>query len=287
MQVLAEISDLQLRVSEARQEGRQVVLVPTMGALHRGHLALIEQGRADPKAFLVVSIFVNPTQFGPGEDLAAYPRTLEADVANCETAGVELVFAPRPEVMYAADASTFVNVKQLDASLCGPFRPGHFEGVATVVTKLFNMVRPDRAIFGEKDFQQLQIIRRLVRDLNLSVEIVGAPTVREDDGLALSSRNTYLSASDRQQATSLYAALRMAADRVAAGEGDANLLVAAMREVLTQAGPVRIDYVQIVDRETLADVAVIDRPVQAAIAVHIGRTRLIDNLRLDPPQSSD
>jgi pantoate--beta-alanine ligase len=286
MDVVNQIEAVQLRIAQARQTGRPIVLVPTMGALHRGHLALVERARREPAGYVVVSIFVNPTQFSPGEDLDAYPRRLEADCSACEAAGVDLVFAPAADQIYTSDASTVVHVQGLTETLCGPHRPGHFDGVATIVTKLLNIVQPDRAIFGEKDYQQLQVIRRLVRDLNLPVEIDGAPTVRESDGLALSSRNAYLSTTQRQQATSLFQALSYAAERVQAGDEDALQLIDVMRKILTEAGPVSIDYVQIVDPETLEDVVRIDRPVQAAIAARIGQTRLIDNLRLDPPQKS-
>lgn len=280
MEIAKTTTEVRNRLSEARSQGRAVVLVPTMGALHAGHMTLVTEARSDSAAFVVVSIFVNPTQFAPGEDLDAYPRTLEVDAEQCSAAGVDLIYAPSSDAMYAEDASTVVRVGGLDENLCGPYRPGHFEGVATVVCKLLNMVEPERAIFGEKDFQQLQIIRRMVRDLDLPVEVVGVPTVREPDGLAMSSRNVYLSPSERQQAKSVYAALRLAAERVKAGERDVSVLESAMRDVLLSAGPVDIDYVQIVDQNSLRLLDIIEGPAQAAIAVRIGATRLIDNLEL-------
>jgi pantoate--beta-alanine ligase len=268
------------QLGPVRQHGRSIGLVPTMGALHEGHLALIRAARSRCD-FVIVSIFVNPTQFSPGEDFAEYPRTLEADLAACEAAGVDLVFAPGVEEMYRDDARSTVTVSDLTTPLCGANRPGHFVGVTTVVAKLFNIVLPDRAFFGEKDYQQLQVIRRMTRDLDWPIEIVACPTCREPDGLAVSSRNAYLSPAERTQATCLYAAMRDAAAAVATGERNARKLQNAMRERILAAGPARIDYVSIVNPDTLADVAVIDRPVRICVAVHIGPCRLIDNLAVD------
>ena len=252
-----------------------------MGALHAGHVSLIEASQRDG-CFTVVSIFVNPTQFGPNEDFSRYPRDEAGDLALCAAAGVDLVFLPSVEEMYPAGAVTNVHVRRLGDHLCGPHRPEHFDGVATVVAKLLNIVQPDVAYFGQKDAQQLAIIRRMVRDLDIPTQIVGCPTVREPDGLAMSSRNRYLSKSEREQATSLIRALRRAGQQIAAGERDASVVENAMRSVLNGAGPCVIDYASVVDAEDLQPVRRIDAPVLVALAVRIGRTRLIDNLTVDP-----
>jgi pantoate--beta-alanine ligase len=265
----------------ARLGGRSLALIPTMGFLHQGHLSLIREGRARAQV-AVVSIFVNPIQFGPREDLAQYPRDLEGDLEKCERAGVELVLAPSPEEMYPPNFQTFVEVTQVSRGLCGELRPGHFRGVATVVSKLFNIVRPHVAVFGEKDYQQLQVIKALNRDLGFGVEIVGVPTVREADGLAMSSRNAYLSPEERSRALSLSRGL--AAARRLAGEGvsDVRELVGAVRREL-EAAKVREDYVQVVDAITLEPLARYERerPARGLVAGYVGRTRLIDNVALD------
>ena len=256
-----------------------VVLVPTMGALHTGHAALIDaaRARAGTNGTVVVGIFVNPTQFGPGEDLAKYPRTFEADLELCAAHGADAVFAPSADEMYPAGDATFVEETTLSRGLCGAQRPGHFRGVCTVVTKLFNIIRPDAAIFGEKDYQQLAVIRRMTRDLFLGIEIIGHPTVREPDGLALSSRNRYLSAEERQRARHFPAALREAADeRTPAG------IIAKAAALITAGTGSAPQYVELVDAETLAPLAALDRPAVLAAAVKIGETRLIDNVRLAP-----
>lgn len=270
-------------MAAARAAGRQIGFVPTMGALHAGHLSLIERARGEG-TYTVVSIFVNPTQFSPGEDFERYPRDEAGDLRLCEQAGVELVFAPAAAELYAPDESTRVHVAGLTETLCGPHRPGHFDGVATVVTKLLNIVQPDRAYFGRKDAQQLLVVRRLVRDLCLPVEVVDCPTVRDPDGLALSSRNAYLSPPQRRQAVSLYAALRHAEQQITGGIEDARTIIAEMERILRDAGPVEIDYVSIVDAQTLQPVERIAAPVLVALAVRIGRTRLIDNVSVDPPR---
>jgi len=252
-----------------------------MGALHRGHVSLIEAARRDG-TYTVLSIFVNPTQFGPQEDFNKYPRDEAGDLNICAEAGVDLVFAPPVEVMYHPDAVTTVRVAKLTDTLCGAFRPGHFEGVATVCCKLFNIVQPDVAYFGQKDAQQLAVIRRMVRDLDLPLEIVACPTVREPDGLALSSRNRYLSPADRRQATCLYRALCQAAERIKAGERDPAAVAGLMREVIRRAGPERIDYASVVDPASMQPVERIGGPVLLALAVHVGPARLIDNLLVDP-----
>jgi pantoate--beta-alanine ligase len=251
-----------------------------MGALHAGHRSLMSAARSRCD-LLVVSIFVNPTQFSPGEDFEKYPRTLAADLEVCRREGVDVVFAPETAEMYPAGARTTVHVAGLTEPLCGRFRPGHFDGVATVVAKLFGIVAPDLAFFGEKDFQQLVIVRQMVRDLNMPVEIAGCPTVREADGLALSSRNTYLSPDERRQAASLYAAMTSAVAGARAGRHDCAALIEQMRRQILAAGPAAIDYISIVDPHDLSDLVTLDGPARICLAVRIGQTRLIDNLPLD------
>lgn len=263
---------------------RPVGVVPTMGALHQGHLSLIEVARRASRT-VVTSIFVNPTQFGPSEDFTSYPRDEAGDLRRCELAGVDIVFLPPAEVMYPPGACTSIHVAGLTDGLCGPFRPGHFDGVATVVTKLFNIVRPDAAYFGQKDAQQLAVIRQLTRDLDLPIEIVGCPTVREPDGLAMSSRNAYLTPQQRGQALSLSQALSAARELVLQGQRDATALVQEMRRIIEAAGPAQIDYISVVDPGTLAPLARVDHPALIALAVRIGRTRLIDNLTVDPREA--
>lgn len=272
---------------EARSELEGTVgFVPTMGALHEGHFELLRQAnrRAD---HLVVSIFVNPTQFGPDSDYDEYPRELERDRKKCEEFGCELIFAPTEDEMYADGHATTVSVEDLTGVLCGPHRPGHFDGVTTVVAKLLNIVEPDAAVFGKKDYQQLAIIRRMVEDLNLPVEIVGAPTVRESDGLAVSSRNRYLDDQERRDARSLSDALRIAWEAYREGERDAERLVDLARERLLEAveSPA-IDYVECVHPESLEpysgeESTIGEEGAVMAMAVHVGDARLIDNLRLD------
>lgn len=256
-----------------------VILVPTMGALHAGHAALIDaaRARAGKNGTVIVSIFVNPTQFGPNEDLAKYPRTMEADLELCAAHGADAVFAPAAQEMYPPGDSTFVEETELSRELCGAQRPGHFRGVCTVVAKLFNILRPEAAIFGEKDYQQLAVIRRMARDLFLGIEIVGHPTVREPDGLAMSSRNRYLSAEERQRAAAFPAALKQATE-----EPDPRSIVTRANELITQGTGSAPEYVELVDAETLEPLASLDRPAVLAAAVKIGETRLIDNVRLAP-----
>jgi pantoate--beta-alanine ligase len=260
----------------AHARGERIAFVPTMGALHEGHLVLLRAGRRRAER-LVLSIFVNPTQFGPNEDLARYPRDLPGDLAQATGAGIDVAFVPEVADIYPAGFQTSVSVSELARGLDGPLRPGHFAGVATVVAKLFNIVRPHLAIFGEKDFQQLAIVRRMVVDLAMGLEIVGVPTVREPDGLAMSSRNAYLSAAERARATSLCRALFAARDRAAAGERGAPALLETARGVLDVD---RVDYLELCDVETLAPVARIERGCVLAVAAWVGRTRLIDNVRL-------
>lgn len=287
MQTTKAISDLRELIGEKRKSGK-IVLVPTMGALHRGHASLLERGRelAGAEGTLVASVFVNPTQFGPNEDFESYPRNLSADAKICETCGVDIIFAPEPTEVYLEDSSITINESLLSRFLCGQSRPIHFAGVCLVVTKLFHMVEADIAIFGKKDYQQLAIIRRVVRDLNMKIEIVGEETVREDDGLALSSRNRYLDDSQRQQAPMLRKSLLIIPELISerAGEELKALEVKdRIREELAESAPLgKIDYIEIVDQVTLQPLEVIDRPALAAIAVYFGQCRLIDNIELAP-----
>ncbi len=281
MEIVRTIAATRAAVATARRAGRTIGCVPTMGALHAGHLSLVEAARRDG-TFVVVTIFVNPTQFGPHEDYARYPRDEAGDLRQCERAGANLVFLPSVEEMYPPGTVTTVHVARLTATLCGPCRPGHFDGVATVVTKLLNIVQPDRAYFGRKDYQQLAVIRQMVRDLNTPVEIIGCPTVREPDGLAMSSRNAYLTPDERQRALALSRALIAAREAIVGGERDPAAVEATMRAVVEAARPTGIDYVSVVDPVTLQPIERIAGPVLAALAVWFGRTRLIDNVVVDP-----
>jgi len=266
--------------AHVRQRRGKSVLVPTMGALHRGHLELIRVARehAGNHGEVAVSIFVNPLQFEPGSDFEKYPRPEPTDEKFCEDGGVNLLFRPRE--MYFDDRSVYVEETQLSAGLCGAARPGHFRGVCTVVTKLFNLLAPTAAVFGQKDYQQLAIIRRMVRDLNFPVEIIGVPTVREADGLALSSRNQYLSSEERAEATVLYRAITRVKELVERGEHSVTKLIDAARDVLSPAKRARIDYITIVDAENFEPLEKLRPTALIALAVFIGKTRLIDNLRL-------
>jgi len=270
------------RVAEAaRNDGERIALVPTMGYLHDGHLALMREGRRR-SSLLVASIFVNPTQFGPSEDFARYPRDFERDCAMLERVPVDVVFAPEPASMYSPDAQTWVEVTEVTRGLCGSNRPGHFRGVTTVVAKLFNIVKPHFAVFGEKDFQQLRAIHRMVRDLNFDVEIVPVPIVRENDGLAMSSRNLYLLPAEREDALVLSLALRAARETHRKGACCAEEIVFAAIRVLKRMKSVAIEYVEAVDAETLAPDPSMERPILIAIAARVGKTRLIDNTILHP-----
>lgn len=282
MHVLKDIAPARQWVRQEQRSGRTVGLVPTMGALHRGHLSLVEAARARCSS-VAVTIFVNPTQFGPQEDLAAYPRPLQADLAACEKAGVDAVFAPDVETMYPGGVFTRVHVATLTDGLCGPHRPGHFDGVATVVAKLFQILPADAAFFGEKDYQQLRVVQQLVRDLNIPVEVVGCPTVREPDGLAMSSRNAYLVPAQRAQAACLYQALNRACTRAAGGVRRAAELIDGIRGDILAAGPAGIDYVEIVDAVTLEPLTAVNRAARICLAVRIGGCRLIDNVAVDMP----
>lgn len=271
-------TDIRSASSHARNLCQRQVLVPTMGALHRGHLELFRLARelAGQEGEVIVSIFVNPLQFAAGGDYGKYPRPEAGDAALCQQAGVDVLFRPATAEMYATEPSVFVEETELAQTLCGKSRPGHFRGVCTVVSKLFNILTPDVAIFGEKDFQQLAIIRRLVRDLNFEIEIVGAPTVREEDGLACSSRNQYLNVAEREQAPVLRRALLRAKD----GGTSAAEVLKKTREMISAAPLSRIDYASIVDAESLQPVSLIDENAVLAVAVFFGQTRLIDNIRL-------
>ncbi|GAB4251042.1 pantoate--beta-alanine ligase [Deferrisoma sp.] len=279
MEWLETIDAMRAWSRAARARGETVGFVPTMGYLHEGHLRLVARARelADR---VVVSIFVNPTQFGPGEDFDRYPRDEERDRRLCEEAGVDAVFFPSAAEMYPEGYQTYVTVEEISKPLCGASRPGHFRGVATVVLKLFHAVEPDVAVFGEKDYQQLQVVRRMVRDLNVPVRIVGVPTVREADGLALSSRNTYLSDEERRQALAIPRAIRWAQEQVEAGVRDPGALAGEIRSLLEGAG-LRVDYVEIRHPDTLEPVGSIDDRALLAIAAFAGRTRLIDNRVLE------
>lgn len=282
MHTLHTIAQLRAAVARAREEGKRIGLVPTMGNLHAGHIALVEKAlqRTD---YVVVSIFVNPLQFGPSEDLDAYPRTLAEDQSKLLDVGAQLVFAPNVSEMYPEGMAghTRVSVPVVSEGLCGASRPGHFEGVATVVSKLLNIVQPDLAIFGEKDYQQLAVIRKMVLDLCLPVQIMGEPTVRADDGLALSSRNGYLTPAERQIAPLLYQTLQAIAAEVNAGRRDYAQIIEEARSRLTEAG-LRPDYLDLRDALTLQPVSADAEELVVLAAAFLGRTRLIDNLRFTP-----
>ena len=280
VRIIESISEMRRESRLARVHTRRVSLVPTMGYLHAGHLSLLAAARATSD-LVVLSIFVNPIQFGPTEDLARYPRDLDGDVAKAASVGCDFVFTPTAEAMYPAGFQTWVEVRELQKGLCGDRRPGHFAGVATVVLKLFQIVEPDVAFFGEKDYQQLQVIRRMVCDLHAPVEVVGLPLVREPDGLAMSSRNAYLSPEERARALSLSGALRTARDRFAAGERGPATLLGAARSVIDATPGVVVDYLELRDALSLAPVEdAVAAPAVMAVAAFVGKTRLIDNLVL-------
>ncbi len=286
MNIVHTIQAVREQVKIWKQAGLSVGFVPTMGFLHEGHAALIRQARADNDK-VVVSVFVNPTQFAPTEDLAAYPRDLNRDKTLCEENGADLLFHPTTEEMYC-HPKAYVNITDLSATLCGQTRPTHFKGVCTVVTKLFNIVTPDRAYFGEKDAQQLAIIRKMVKDLNIPVAIVGVPIVREADGLAKSSRNTYLSREERQAATVLYRSIQAAQHFLAQTMGvvTSAALLKVIKQILDNEVRAKIDYVSVVDVETMQPVDIINKPVLVAMAVYIGKTRLIDNFAYSPTRKA-
>jgi len=272
------------RVAAARAGGKAIGFVPTMGALHAGHRKLIERSVSE-NDFTVLSIFVNPTQFGPAEDFDRYPRHLEADVAAAGQAGADLVFAPTAEEMYAADHSTWIDEEKVSEGMCGARRPGHFRGVATVCAKFFNVVRPDRAYFGQKDYQQLRIIERMVRDLDIPVEIRPVETVRGGDGLAVSSRNDYLSPDERQASLAIWRALKQAAALVGGGERSTRAVSDAVRSEIVRDGRLRVEYIEIVDAQTLEPIVPLEGRMVIAVAVYCNHTRLIDNLVVECPKA--
>lgn len=283
MKVAKTIEAVRSLVKAARSEGSKIGLVPTMGALHVGHISLIDAAVKDCD-FVVVSIFVNPTQFCPGEDFEKYPRPMEADLEICRKAGVDVVFAPAPKEMYPAENLVWVNVEKLTEPLCGRSRPGHFRGVTTVCAKLFNIIAPDAAYFGQKDAQQAIVIRRMVADLNMPLEIVICPTVREPNGLAVSSRNQYLSEQQKKDAANLYKSLQECRRLIDTGTTETHQIIAGMRKILQQIPSGKIEYVSIVDAETLESIEEIAGKVLAAVAVRIGPARLIDNILVDLSQ---
>ena len=276
MQIEKTVAGVKAQVREWKKEGLSVGFVPTMGYLHEGHKSLIDRAVQENDR-VVVSVFVNPIQFGPTEDLESYPRDLNADSILCEKAGAALVFAPEVSEMYADNFTTFVDTSGVTEELCGKSRPIHFRGVCTVVNKLFNIVTPDKAYFGEKDAQQLAVIRRMVRDLNMNVTVVGCPIIREEDGLAKSSRNTYLSAEERQTALVLSKAVFAGKAMIADGETDGDKVLDAMKQIISAEPMARIDYVEMVKWDTIEVHHKVDCPVLVAMAVYIGKTRLIDN----------
>jgi pantoate--beta-alanine ligase len=280
MEIAKTISSVRNLVKAARSQGKRIGFVPTMGALHAGHISLIDAA-VEQTGFVVVSIFVNPTQFGPGEDFQKYPRPFDKDVDICREKGVDVVFAPTPDEMYAAANLTWVTVEKLTEPLCGQFRPGHFRGVTTVCAKLFNIVQPHVAFFGQKDAQQAVVIKRMITDLNMPLEIVICPTVRELDGLAVSSRNQYLTEKQRKDAIYVYKSLQKCREMVEAGATDVQQITAEMRKVLGQLPSIRIEYVSIVDAETLQSLDRVVGRVLAAVAVRLGSTRLIDNIVME------
>lgn len=276
MQIIRQLDPLRTALDAIRKNGATIGLVPTMGALHAGHMELVKAAMAQCDK-VVVSIFVNPTQFGAGEDLDSYPRQEAADAALLEEAGVELVWAPTVDQVYPDGFATNVSVSGVSSGLCGGSRPGHFDGVATVVAKLFNQVRPDAAFFGEKDFQQLAVIRRMARDLDFTHDIIGVPTVRDADGLALSSRNAYLTSEQRQQAVALPDVMRGAAEEISSG-GDISAVLDEAKAKLLASGFHKVDYFELKHADTLEKMTVFARPARLLAAAHIGTTRLIDNI---------
>jgi len=279
MEIIEKIAVMQETSEEWRRDGALIVLVPTMGFLHEGHVELLRVGRQKGDK-LIMSLFVNPTQFGPQEDYQRYPRDTEGDLEKARSVGVDAVFMPTAEEMYPDRSQTTVNVEEITQYLCGKSRPGHFAGVTTVVAKLFNITKPHLAIFGEKDYQQLVVIKQMVRDLDMDIDIVGVPTVREKDGLAMSSRNSYLSAEERASALSLKKGLDLASALVATGEKYPRKIKNSARELILNHPFTEIDYITICDPEKLTDIERVDGPSLLALAVRVGKTRLIDNVIL-------
>ncbi|CUU48181.1 pantoate--beta-alanine ligase [Clostridium beijerinckii] len=278
--LVKEIKELRNLIKAWKRDGLSVGYVPTMGALHEGHESLIKRA-VEENDKVVVSVFVNPTQFGPNEDFDSYPRNINKDLELCVNAGAAIVFNPEPSEMYYGDKSTSVSVSGLTSVLCGAKRPGHFDGVCLVVSKFLNIVTPDKAYLGEKDSQQVAVIKRMVRDLNIDVEIVACPIIREEDGLAKSSRNTYLSKDERKAALVLSRSLEIAKDALRKGERNANNIKNSIKDVLNSEPSAKIDYVEIVDSDSLESVEIIEKNVLIPIAVYIGKTRLIDNFTFE------
>ena len=275
--VVRTVADLRRTVAEHRATGRTIGMIPTMGALHEGHISLV-RGALDRGDVPVASIFVNPTQFGPNEDFGTYPRDEAGDFAKLEAAGCRIAYAPNVDEMYPGPQLATVTVASLTDGLCGPFRPGHFQGVATVVCKLLMMAMPDRGYFGEKDYQQLQVLKRMARDLDMPVEIVGMPTIREPDGLALSSRNRYLSPAERATSLAIYRQLTAVADAVRDGKAPCAEVAGKAAKALLEAGFDKVEYLTVVDAESLVPLEHVHGPARVAVAARLGRTRLIDNI---------
>ncbi|MBN2517095.1 MAG: pantoate--beta-alanine ligase [Deltaproteobacteria bacterium] len=282
MKVIETVREMQAFSESMRMEGKKIALVPTMGYLHEGHLSLMREGRKRGNC-LIISIYVNPTQFGPAEDLDKYPRDFERDEALARNVGVDVIFYPSNEEMYPEHYQTYVNVEEVTDNLCGLSRPGHFRGVTTVCAKLFNMTKPNVTIFGQKDFQQLVTIKRMVTDLNMDLEVVGLPTVREHDGLAMSSRNTYLKEDERESALSLSRSLKLAKELYDAGERSAAEIISKMTAFIEEHPHTDIDYIKICDTTTMKDVQTIERESVVALAVRVGLPRLIDNYVFGEP----
>ena len=286
MEIILNVSLMQKRAEELRSAGKKIGFVPTMGFFHEGHLELMRVARRNADV-LVVSIFVNPIQFGPSEDYDRYPKDIERDKKKAQEVGVDILFLPSVEEMYPDGFQTKVHVEKLTQHLCGLFRPGHFDGVTTVVTKLFNIVKPHVAVFGEKDYQQLLVIKRMVKDLNMDIHIIGVPTVRESDGLAMSSRNVYLSPEERKSALCLKKSIDLAIEMVKKGESDASLIKRKVKELINSHPFTKIQYVSICDPETLEEVDQIKDRALIALAVFVGNARLIDNAILEKTKKGD
>ncbi|MCD6254852.1 MAG: pantoate--beta-alanine ligase [Deltaproteobacteria bacterium] len=280
MKIVNKVRQMQVLSDKFKKEGKKIAFVPTMGYFHKGHLSLMERGR-ELADILVISIFVNPIQFGPGEDFMEYPRDLERDLSLAEGVGVDVVFIPEAEEMYPPDYQTYLEVTGLTQHLCGLSRPGHFRGVTTVVAKLFNIVKPDIALFGLKDYQQYIVIKRMVRDLNYDIEVVGCPIIREEDGLAMSSRNTYLTPEQRKSALCLYQGIKLAERLVREGQRDAKIIIKEVIDYIESKPYTQIDYVKICHPETLDDLEYLNDKALLALAVRVGKARLIDNTILE------
>lgn len=279
MEIISTAKEMQQRSDQFRQQGKTIAFVPTMGYLHEGHLALMREGKEQGDK-LIISIFVNPTQFGPAEDYEQYPRDMQRDLKLAQKVGVDCVFTPSAQELYPDGFQTAVEVEGVTQNLCGISRPGHFRGVTTIVAKLFNIVKPHIALFGQKDYQQLVAIKRMVDDLNIDTEIIGIPTVRERDGLAMSSRNAYLSPKKRKEAAKLYRSLRKGEELFRQGEKNTTTILNTVRGGIEETKPEKIDYIKICDAHTLEDIEEIKDDAIIAIAVQIGKTRLIDNIIL-------